>query len=318
MKMLKNSGQVYKQYRGRGAEVPARNLGSACTCKNRCFEKIPDEDKTEIFTKFWNQGNYDIQNAYLQGSVRKLKIKRKTKQVDTRRTATIEYSIQLTNTTIKVCKTAFISLHGLSRGRLEYIVSKLKVGETIPQSDRRGKHQNHKRKYTQDVVDNVHSFIGKLPRYQSHYSRNRNLAKEYMSLEYNIELLYNRYKECCQEAKSDFVSSDKFRRIFTEDYNIAFKPPKSDTCAHCDELVVKINHAKEIGETETVRKLEFEKELHLRKAEKARDLFKKATEESTTNPDVHVITFDLQQALPTPKLTTGPCFYKKKIMVLQL
>lgn len=312
-KLLKDSGESYKKYRGKGNEVPKREVGSPCTCKAKCFEKLTAEERTTICSKFWNLQSYNIQNAYLYGCMGKTSIKRKTKKRDTRRTSTIDYSVQLSDKSLKLCKNAFISLHGIGRGRVEYIVSKFKTGVTVPERDKRGAHGKHKRKYSENDINIVHRFIDSLPRYESHYSRNKNLNKEYMSLDYNIELIYEKYKGNCQTENLSFVSSDKFRRIFTEDYNISFKSPKSDTCAKCDELQVNINQARETRDTKKLSELETAKELHLRKAEAARNLLKQAISESKENTNVHVITFDLQQALPTPKLTTGPCFYKKKL-----
>ena len=40
--------------------------------------------------------------------------------------------------------------------------------------------------------------------------------------------------------------------------------------------------------------------------------------EATENNGTYAITFDLQQALPTPKLSTGPTFYKKKLFCYNL
>uniref|UniRef100_A0A6P7FFW2 Uncharacterized protein PF11_0207-like n=1 Tax=Diabrotica virgifera virgifera TaxID=50390 RepID=A0A6P7FFW2_DIAVI len=127
-----------------------------------------------------------------------------------------------------------------------------------------------------------------------------------------LEIMKNKAK--LTRGKYNQTSSEDF---LTKDYNISFKTPKSDTCAKCDEFQININHSKEIGDNEQLKELETSKELHLRKAKAARDVLEKAVEESKEN-DVHVITFDLQQALPTPKLTTGPCFYKKNFGVIIL
>lgn len=311
-KILKDSGQKYQTYRGKGCEKEARKPGEPCSCSLKCFERIPVDIQQNIFTRFWNYADYNIQNTYLRGCLKKQSVKRKTKQVDSRRTGTIEYSIDYNAVVYVVCKSAFISIHGLGRGRVEHLVKKIKDG-TTSSVDNRGKHCSHKKKYTENDIKNVRQFIEMLPTYESHYSRNKSPHKKYLGLEYNIQSLYEEYKNNCSVNNTTAVSGDKFRRLFTEEFNISFKSPKCDTCAKCDELAVSIAQAKNNGNEAELRTLLTQKDIHLRKAEAARQMLNEAIQASKNNNKIHVITFDLQQALPTPKLTTGPCFYKKKL-----
>lgn len=41
-----------------------------------------------------------------------------------------------------------------------------------------------------------------------------------MSMEYSIEFIYQKYNEKCVEDGQNPVFNDKFRRIFTENFNI--------------------------------------------------------------------------------------------------
>lgn len=43
------------------------------------------------------------------------------------------------------------------------------------------------------------------------------------------------------------LSTDTFRSIFTEQFNISFKSPKWDTYAKCDEYAVAIGSARKYG-----------------------------------------------------------------------
>ena len=267
----------------------------------------------QIFSDFWALGNYSAQNAYLFGCIKQNAIKRKTKKRDTRRTCTITYTVKCLENSFTICKKAFISIHAIGRGRTEFLIKKLKNGQVGPKIDQRGKHDKHKKKYSTEDIETVKQFIEMCPKYESHYSRRNNYNKTYMSMEYNIANLYDEYARKCNQEEKSFVSADKFRRIFTEEFNISFKGPKSDTCATCDELNIKINEAKRSKQVEDLQKITLDKELHLRKADAAFNCLKSAKAEAQQNQNVHVITFDLQQALPTPKLTTGLCFYKKKL-----
>lgn len=134
-----------------------------------------------------------------------------------------------------------------------------------------------------------------------------------MTMDYTVEKCYEVYKEECLKEAVNFVSSDKFRRIFTEDFNIKFKSPKTDTCSVCDSITVALKNAELNKDQDAIHELKISQELHHRKAKAGQDALRSATMESAQNEGTYAITFDLQQALPTPKLSTGPTFYKKKM-----
>ena len=90
----------------------------------------------------------------------------------------------------------------------------------------------------------------------------------------------------------------------------------SNTCAKYDFLAIELKNCTDEEEKERARK---EKDIHLAKAEAGQDTIKKLTKLATSHPNIyHVVAIDLQQALPTPKLTVGPAFYKRKLFTYNL
>mgnify|MGYP007005565973 CR=1 FL=1 len=90
-----------------------------------------------------------------------------------------------------------------------------------------------------------------------------------------------------------------------------FKVPAKDTCCRCDEFQLKIEAATD--DLERRSKFELEKKLHLAKALQARESLK--TDKDAASNSCYVATFDLQKALPYPKLTTSIAYYKRNMYV---
>ena len=111
------------------------------------------------------------------------------------------------------------------------------------------------------------------------------------------------------------ISFDRFRRLFCEEFCIEFKIPKSDTCAECGYLNAKIDSMKGKNDNkDQLQYLESRKSLHQRKATAAQEKLHKLSRLAKSDPKkYHVICLDLQQALPRPKLTVGPAFYRRKL-----
>ena len=164
------------------------------------------------------------------------------------------------------CKKAFLAIHGLqnNRGRVENIHKKIISGANTPPIDKRGKHFVRPHAYSEDKIKEVKEHIDKIPKYESHYRRSNNNGKLYLGCDTTITACYEHYKDVfCKEMSYDPVSSDKYRRIFTEDYNIGVKSPKTDTCKTCDMFKVKIDGTED---QQVKKRLEHERELHQRKA----------------------------------------------------
>ncbi|KAF2890949.1 hypothetical protein ILUMI_15224 [Ignelater luminosus] len=118
---------------------------------------------------------------------------------------------------------------------------------------------------------------------------------------------------------SDYVpdtntsESSNIETIFTEEYNITFKASKSDSCSTCNSIHVSLRAAKAKIDVPKIEQLNTELDLHHRTAQAGPKAIENRSKEVSENLGTYAITFDLPQTLPTPKLFTGPTFYKKKV-----
>ena len=104
----------------------------------------------------------------------------------------------------------------------------------------------------------------------------------------------------------------------TGEYNIGFKLPKSDTGHTCDSLNILIQTEEHNKSDEEVKRLKTQRDFHqIRQAAMQKNL-KAEMESAKTNRDKIVLSFDLQQTLPTPNLTVGPAFYLRKAWIYNL
>jgi hypothetical protein len=97
--------------------------------------------------------------------------------------------------------------------------------------------------------------------------------------------------------------------------NLAFKKPQLDTCNLCDTLAIQIKATSDETDKEVLRIKQVEHHTQADKAYAAKSLDKDATANDITK---RVYTFDLQQCLPTPYLTTGVAFYKRQLWTFNL
>lgn len=220
----------------------------------------------------------------------------------------------------------------------------------IPESDGRGKHQNHKR-VDDESLNMVREHIKIIPKYISHYSREVNPGKVYLDCDMNIKQLYKKYVEWINEKnntviengvsesktmtsavnengtenpkegdtsmasipqKFQIASADKYRRIFCKEFNLGFKLPRSDTCKTCDSIHVKIKDNKD--DPDLIAKLKIEVESHHDEAKRSENDLQTTIREAKSNNEFDVVIFDLQQALLTPTLTVGVAFYLRKAL----
>ena len=121
-------------------QVGARKIGTnSCGCAFKCFEKIPEEQRKRLFAGFWKLGNFDVQNSYLRACVRVVNKERSySKAATSRRRYTRMYYVKNGAISEQTRKTAFLSIHGVSNGRLERAIQpQIKMGGS-PHGDERG------------------------------------------------------------------------------------------------------------------------------------------------------------------------------------
>lgn len=310
-KSLRNSGKQYISSRGK--IIPAKQYKDVqCLCIGKCHNLLTFDQKKKIFDSYYSLGSHDLQTSYLCSLINIMKKKRsyvKNSSNSRKEFSRIYYLPLETGITIKVCKDFFKKSFNISDGRItRALVGKLEG--TTPPKDRRGR-GNAVNKIPIDKISEVREFIKKFPTSTSHYSRNDNMNKNYLSPNLNISIMYNLYKQENNEPVSMFT----FRKTFNRDFNLSFHPPVSDSCKRCDMYK---NQIKVAPENEK-KQLNAEHELHLRKAESARNGMNNDVELGKTDPNkVTVIAFDLMKTLSTPSLSVGMAYYKRQLSTYNL
>lgn len=318
-KMRRNLGSSYTNQKGH--KIEARTLGPPCGCKKNCRILLQGTEEN-IFDAFWALGDFHKQNAYLFYNMKQFPKKRvypkKQKKAVSTRKYSVNYHVKVNGVEVTICKKEFLAVHGLhnSQKRIQLLQKQMSEGSTTPKLDQRGKHCNRANKISEEACQSVRDHIKSIPKYTSHYSRQKNPDKTYIDHDLTISSLYHDYyKAWCNDQNITPASQDKYRRIFCSEFNIGFKLPRSDTCKICDSLHVQLQNSKE--NVDVCKQLQTELELHQRRAEAMQKSLKDEVELAASR-DTYIISFDLQQALPVPNLTTGPAFYLRKAWVYNL
>ena len=194
-----------------------------CNCRRQCYSKVPSEQRKKLFDGFWSSGNFDVQNAYICGCIKTSEVARRytSHGSDSRRSHSRVYYVQNGAISTRVCKVAFLRIHGVSDGRVSRALQAQELVGGSPSSDKRGKHEP-KNKTKKDDLDFVKAHINSFPKYKSHYSRADNPHKQFLSPDLSVEKMYRLYKQKCQDESKPTVSACVYRRTFNESFNLSF------------------------------------------------------------------------------------------------
>lgn len=268
-------------------------------CKLQCGSKFSLEARKEILDRFYKLDNSSktciLFKSIDLNPVSRHRIRAEGKKQSLRQYS-FKYSVILEMKKILVCKDAFCALYQIGAKKVRNIQKQLKSGQAVPSPCHQGKHTNRPHKICEEVIDFVVDHIKMFPSEHSHYSRNKNENKKYLSPLLNITKMYELYIEKCKEQGLDdkyFVKLSMYRHVFETKFNLSFGHPKSDTCSTCDS-----------GEGTTEHKMNYTTAFESQKADRQKPL----SDNSTC-----YVTMDLQQTMPLPKLSTSKAFYLRQM-----
>lgn len=309
-KSKRNKGEKY--YTKTGNIIPAKKFENKdCKCKKLCEKRITESDRISLFHMFWKMADFNKQNTFLCASTQRVPIKRRRGRnfKGSARDCSYKYFLNIEKESISVCKKFFIDTFDISIGRLHRALKAKIMG-----NDLRGKMKGSSRKSDEKLVDVVKDHIKSFPHYEIHYTRSNNPNRKYLRSDLNLRKMYNMYVENCEENHTTFLSERIYRKIFKNNFNLSFHPPHKDTCQKCDYLYFKIKATTDANEKSSLLE---EHNIHLEKAELARKALKEDQNLASMNPDKYfAFSFDLQKALPYPKLTVSVAYYKRNMYVL--
>lgn len=310
-KCLKNLGKKYITKKGK--VIDEKTMGPPCKCRNKCIDKISQQQRLECFTKFWQLGDRAMQWNFIIKYSDKMKKKRCLNQdTPNNRKYTFKYYLPLITSSSEshckktdVCQTMFINTLSVST-RIIKTAWKKYDGSAILEEDRRGRHDNHKividDAMKQSVCDHVRAFVP----VESHYIR-KNSQKLYLQGDLSIAKMFKMYLEWFDPEKytSKATKERQYRDVVNSNFNLAFHIPKKDQCDECHIFRLKKNPTDQ--EKEIFQQHQTNKKV-------ARDLKsqdKKEAEES--NGKMVTAVFDFEKVLQCPHGNINVFYYKRKL-----
>ena len=298
--MLKREkGEAYTDYKNRRVPEKSSAIGiQLCTekCRLKCNNNFSDADRNTLFNKYYSLCTTDEKNVYLFGCLKPFDVKQPSR-TNAVRQKSFRYFITLDGKSKQVCKSAFLKLFNIGRKKLERIRNQISQGQPIPTKDKRGRHMTRKNQTPKEQLDIVRQHIKSFPAEMSHYSRNKNEHRLYLSPTLSINKMYELYKNQCSEKNLEYVTNSRYRKIFVSEFNLGFGSPKSDTCKVCDSKESNDEHVERY-------KAAFEEQ--------------KRDRNLANEGSILYINFDMQKTLPLPKLSTSVAFYLRQVWLYNL
>jgi len=307
--VLKNRRNCGHEYRNRaGTKCRAKVLEPIHhKCRYRCSE-VTEADREAIFRSFWGLGSWELQTGYILSSVQMKPVKRHKTDAGKKKDASHIFMLN----GHRVCRYFFRKTLDIAEDRLHRALLRKQNVLSVAR-DGRGKHQHHSRIPTEQL-DTIRRHIDEFPKYESHYSRRKNIDRQYLMPGLTLAQMYRLYCEYCSAKNVPVCKKCIYYKIFNQEYNLSFKKPSSDTCSTCDRMqnILSCGSAGERQEAVTA------KGIHLRKADSARDTYRTNVAHARVESDTACIVFDLQKTLATPQLQTNKVYYMRQLWTYNL
>ncbi|CAH1112559.1 unnamed protein product [Psylliodes chrysocephalus] len=182
----------------KGNPVERRSREVPCQCSFKCFECISEETLDEIFKSFCGIGDKEQQDYYLDkkklftcGLIQTINVQRRRPKGGggVLRSQTFSYKIKRGVFEKRVCKTAFMNFHAITKSRVERIATHM-ASNIVGPKYMRGRHETRPNKIRDHIVKSIKEQNNSFPRRKTHYSRNDNINRRYLSSELNLRFIY--------------------------------------------------------------------------------------------------------------------------------
>ena len=304
-------GKAHTSYNG--LEVTERTQ-MLVECRCHCAAKFSAEELQSILQSFNDLPTHEAQNIYLRGCVNvvpETSIRRRPRNEDAVERKSYTFTITLPRKTEKVCKAAFMGVHGIKESRMKKKVFNFDVSI----ADGRGKHDNHP-KLDDTVRRAIREHIKKFPARESHYSRSSNAKKVYLDADFTVAKMHRQFIE--EHTAHKDVKYWVYNDIFNYEFNISFGYPRSDICDTCEKLTTQLKAAEATSDHTKAAELKRQHELHVRKADVFNTQIAEATEAAKLSGDTDVIAMDYEKNLPLPLTGVGQEYYKRQLWLHNL
>lgn len=311
-KIKRNTGQSYKTLKGK--TVSSRSMKELGTCRMKCKDRMSLNDRQAIFKEYWQMGTYLKRSTYMASLMEihdKATHRQRTLYPDQQknRLKTYKYFLLIHGKREPICRGCLIKTLGESDNFIKTVAMKKRssVGGTQT-DDNRGK-TIPKHKISNEKRQEIKEHILAFPSYESHYTR-KTTSKKYLPSHLTINKMYNLFCENCDNPPSVKIYSQEFHKL-----GLSFKKPRADTCYTCDKFKMQIQLCQE---EQVKTELIAQHEHHKIAADQAYEKKKCDTQVNKNDSTVQVYTFDLQQCLPTPALSSSVAFYKRQLWTFNL
>lgn len=201
---------------------------SCLNCRKNCSQKCTEEERKQIFERYWQLGDINRQRDFIskyvnfqekqrcrQRPAKKERLDRsssleETENIVSRRNFTFIYYLPKAGLKTQVCKTFFLNTLNISAQTVNTV--KNKIGATgIISQDRRGKaKKNTIIKESQKNI--VRQHISSFETVDSHYCR-KSTSRRYLPSTLNISKMYTMYEEFCVENNITDKVTESFWHI---------------------------------------------------------------------------------------------------------
>lgn len=282
------------------------------SCRQKCSTRISSDERMSNFNRFWNLGNREKQWSFVAHLVLKQKKRRVFTDTASRRNFTLIYRLHVKrgdeDDLIVVCKKTFLNTFSISEQFVYTALEKVDVINGLIESDKRGRHDNHRKVITEDVVRSVCDHINSIQPVESHYTRSRS-DKLYLDGDLNFHRLFDLYKEWFDEQVYSSIAKTErqYRDIVNEHFKLSFYIPKKDQCDKCH--IYKNKSIPTLVETQL-----FESHLSNKILARNRKLLDKEAAK-TSDGKILTATFDFQEVLNAPHGNLSVLYYKRKLSI---